>query len=57
MTLRRRDVVTWLGVGAIAAPSLAAAASAEPAAAATQAPGEPLPFRSLEPGFFLSRFS
>ena len=51
MTLRRRDVVTWLGVGAIAAPSLAAAAA--PASAATPAPGEPLPFRSLEPGLTL----
>ncbi|MDP1823181.1 MAG: hypothetical protein Q8L48_08070 [Archangium sp.] len=40
--------MTWLGVGAIAAPALAA-----PPPATTQAPGEPLPFRSLEPGLTL----
>ncbi len=48
MRLHRRDVVTWLGVGAIAAPVLAA-----PPAVVPQAPGEPLPFRNLEPGFSL----
>lgn len=51
MTLRRRDVVTWLGVGAIAAPALAAPpASSTPVA---QPSGEELPFRTLEPGLSL----
>ena len=52
MSLRRRDVVTWLGVGAIASPVLAAAPNA-PTPTIPNAPAEPLPFRSLEPGLSL----
>ncbi len=51
MSLRRRDVVTWLGVGALAAPALAA--SPATVAPARQVHGD-LPFRSLEPGMSLA---
>lgn len=59
MNLRRRDVVTWLGVGAVAAGSTALAAAPDAVAGAGQQPLKPgqqpeaLPFRSLEPGMTL----
>lgn len=52
MTLSRRDVVTWLGVGAVVAgPALAASpdvGGSKPSAAPSDQP-----FRSLEPGMSL----
>lgn len=60
--LRRRDVVTWLGVGVAVAPVLGAstAFAAPPDAVAARGPQlkpgqtpEVLPFRSLEPGMSL----
>ena len=61
-TLRRRDVVTWLGVGALAVPVLGSSAvlAAPPDEVASPGPqphagasSEALPFRSLEPGMSL----
>ena len=51
-SLRRRDVVTWLSVGAVASPLLHAptAVAASPAPASG---GKSSPFRSLEPGLSL----
>ncbi len=54
--LRRREVVTWLGVGAVAVPVLGSSAvlAAPPDAVAAPGPqGPELPFRSLEPGMSL----
>lgn len=50
--LRRRDVVTWLGLGAVIAPVVAFAAPPD-RVAGTQPSSEALPFRSLEPGLSL----
>lgn len=52
-SLRRRDVVTWLGVGAVVAPALAVAA--EPSVQTVTAGMDPeeMPFKSLEPGMTL----
>lgn len=58
-TLRRRDVVTWLGVGVVVAPVLGSslAIAAEPDLVAAPGPqgksAEELPFRTLEPGMSL----
>lgn len=51
MSVSRREVVTWLGVGAVVAGSEALAGT--PKTRAPSATPEPTPFRSLEPGLTL----
>lgn len=57
--LRRRDVVTWLGVGVVVAPVFTSSTANAAAPDAVAAPGpqtkstQSLPFRSLEPGMSL----